>query len=104
MTPPMKNQKMKSSEIIASALKTTYSPNVVLYWDKQDPQNPGPAYRLSRDNGGESGSLDVTGWAHVSGRKVEESEVAGYNIADYFTGADGAYAGPDQDGIYPVLS
>lgn len=42
-------------------------------------------------------------WGHVSGRKVEASEVVGYNVADYFD-ADGQYKGPDEHGIYPRWS
>lgn len=52
----------------------------------------------------ESGPLDFGGWAHVSGRKVDDSEVVGYNVSDYFAGNDGTYSGPDQHGIYPALS
>lgn len=90
---------MKNSEIIAAALKSKTAADVVLYWDTQDSANVGPAYQTKDD----SGALELTSWAHVSGRNIEEAEVLGYNIADYFTGADGAYAGPDQNGIYPVL-
>ena len=51
----------------------------------------------------DSGPLEFAGWAHISGRAVDDSEVIGYNLSDYFRGSDGAYSGPDQDGIYPIL-
>jgi len=70
-----------------------------IYWDRQDPRDEGPAFRRKDD----SGALELSGWAHVSGRNVEDAEVAGYNLRDYFR-ANGAYQGPDQDGIYPVLA
>lgn len=70
-----------------------------LYWDSQDPRNVGPAYRC----GDESGSLTVEGWQHINGNPPADDEIQGYNIADYFTGPDGAYRGPDSDGIYPIL-
>lgn len=90
---------------IATALKSAKSPEVLIYWDRQESGNEGPAFRETSGamDQRESGSLEFRGWAHVSGRKIEESEVAGYNVADYF-GRDGAYAGPDKDGIYPSLS
>jgi len=98
--------KMSLKNTIAAALKTATSSEVEIYWDSQDRSNPGPAYRetTGEKDQRESGPLELRGWAHVSGRKVEEAEVLGYNLSDYFTGADGAYAGPDQDGIYPILS
>lgn len=45
---------------------------------------------------------EFRGWAHVSGRAVDESEVEGYEVAAYYP--HGVYAGPDQHGIYPVIS
>jgi hypothetical protein len=82
---------------IAEALKTGSAAEVILYWDAQD--YAGPAFRTKDD----SGPLSFCGWAHVSGRKVEDAEVAGYDERSYFA-RDRAYRGPDQHGIYPVLS
>ena len=96
---------MKTLKELIEALKSTTSPDVLIYWDRQDRNNEGPAYRVTTGeiNQRESGALDLAGWAHVSGRKVEDSEVVGYNVGDYFGLSGGEYKGPDQDGIYPVL-
>lgn len=80
---------MNLHEQIEAAVKGEKS-DATIYWDRQDTTNVGPAYRC----GQESGSLTHTGWS---------GDAAGYNIADYFCGPDGAYRGPDKDGIYPIL-
>jgi len=71
----------------------------LIYWDTQDPRNTGAAFRTPND----SGPLEFVRWAHVSGRTVSSAETEGYHLRDFFRGPDGAYAGPDQDGIFPVL-
>lgn len=67
---------------------------IVIYWDDQDASNPGPAYRDDREPVNGSGQLDFVRWS---------AEAEGYNLGDYFPGA-GLYAGPDQHGVYPVLT
>jgi len=69
-----------------------------IYWDKSDPQNIGPAYRDCDESGREieSGALEFIGWSNGA------EYLDGYNLGDYFDG-DGAYLGPDSDGIEPVL-
>lgn len=66
---------------------------VELYWDKQDQNNPGPAYRYL--DGSESGPCDVTGWSDACRPRV--------SIEDYFDG-DGKYLGPDSEGVYPIFA
>ena len=78
---------MNTNELIAAALKNPATNGITLYWDK----NSGPAYRTEAD----SGALELLKWS------TEASE--GQNLEDYFRGADGAYLGPDEDGVYPVL-
>lgn len=97
---------MSLKNTIAEALKSAKSTEVEIYMDHQDRSNEGPAFRelTGEKDQRTSGPLEFRGWAHVSGRKVEDSEVIGYNVGDYFCGNDGAYSGPDRDGIYPVLS
>ena len=82
---------------LVNALRGAQS-DMVIYWDTQDAANIGPAFRFA----GESGPLEFVTWASTGGR-ITADDVAGYNIADYF-GVDGAYKGPDQDGIFPVLA
>ena len=104
LPPKTKNMSLKNK--IASALKSAKSDEVLIYWDSQDSNNPGAAYRTTtgEQDRRESGPLWLNDWAHVSGREVDESEVVGYNAGDYFGGNDGAYSGPDKDGIYPIFS
>lgn len=83
---------------VEAALWGDESP-AVLYWDTQVPGDPAPAYRV----GDESGRLYFDGWAATDGRDVR-GEVDGYNLGDYFDGPNGAYRGPDRDGIYPLLA
>lgn len=72
-------------------------PQVVIYWDDQDPQNPGPAYRIGDPASGqqESGALDCVGFS--------EPSADGIVPLDGYFGRDGRYLGPDQDGLYPLL-
>jgi hypothetical protein len=84
------------TEIIILTLKGEQS-DATIYWDTQDQSNIGPAFRME----GDSGALNVTGWAHVSGRALANDEAIGYNVSDYFTA--GAYRGPDANGIYPMM-
>ncbi len=37
------------------------SVRVTIYWDRQDPQNEGWAYRITRGDREDSGALDITG-------------------------------------------
>ena len=78
----------------------TIKSNKIIFWDKSDPNNVGPAYRII-ENGEEveSGSLEFVGWAN--GLDFLES-FEGYNLHDFF-GNDGEYLGADCDGVYPVL-
>ena len=71
----------------------------VIFWDKSDPNNIGPAYRLY-DDGVEvdSGPLEFVGWW----KDFKRIEVEGYNLHDYFD-EDGKFLGPDEDGVCPVL-
>ena len=71
----------------------------VLYWERQDPNEPGPAYRIWQA----SGSLTHSGWSHLSGRPVKAKEILGYHLSDFFLGYDGLYLGPDSDSIYPTF-
>lgn len=81
---------MNTTELITEALKNPATKGITLYWDKQDASNEGPAYRTES----ESGALELLRW---------EGDAQGMNVEDYFRGPDGAYLGPDADGVYPVL-
>ena len=74
--------------------------SIEFYWDTQDPQNVGPAYRDHES--GESGEAEFVGW-YRDGAPVSDAETVGYEVQHYFTGPDGAYTGPDCDGIYPAF-
>ena len=64
-----------------------------IYWDNQDPNNSGPAYRdYENDQEIDSGLLEFEGFPQGC---------EGYNLADYF-GNDGEYLGPDEGGIEPI--
>lgn len=91
---------------------------VEIYWDTQDPDNEGPAYRIGDpgEGGQESGTLEFSGWSaggsatradaierqETEPQATELDNLEGYNVSDYF-GGDGAYLGPDQHGVYPCL-
>ena len=81
---------MNINELIEAALKNPATKGITLYWDRQDSANEGPAYRTSDD----SGSLELLRW---------EGDAAGMHLENFFRGPDGAYLGPDADGVYPVL-
>ena len=95
------SQKLK----IAAALKTKIVTEIEIYWDRQDSNNAGPAFREATGpiDQRDSGPLEFCGWGHTSGRPVVESEVIVYHIADYFS-ENCAYRGPDDFGIYPILA
>ena len=80
---------IEANEILKAA-KSEES-EITIYWDRQDPNNVGAAYRY-RD-GSDSGSLEFIRWS-------EPAE--GYELENYFDG-DGRYLGPDQHGVYPVF-
>lgn len=61
-----------------------------IYWDTQDPDNEGAAWRTQSV----SGSIDHVGWSG-------DCEI-GMNLLDYF-GPDGRYIGPDCQGVYPLF-
>jgi hypothetical protein len=89
---------MEAADLITTALRNPAdAPRVTIYWDAQDTRNPGPAYRI---DGGDSGPLDFCGWKTVDGSKPDTQ---GYYLGDYFT-RNGAYAGPDCHGVYPILT
>lgn len=50
--------------------------------------------------GEESGELEFVGWASLDG---SAPDVTGYVLEAFFSGPDGAYVGPDQHGVYPVM-
>jgi len=83
---------MNTTEAIEAALKGETS-DVVIYWDSQDSNNEGPAFR--RESTQESGALEFRGW-------IGEN-TNGYFLGEYFKGPDSAYLGPDSDGVYPNL-
>lgn len=91
---------MTTADLISAALKNPATKGITLYWDKQVPGEHGPAYRayLEAENGdailNESGPLDLVRW---------EGDSQGMNVEDFFRGPDGAYLGPDEDGVYPIL-
>jgi hypothetical protein len=102
---------MNTTEAIEAALKGETS-DAVIYWDKQDASNEGPAFR--RESTQESGALEFLGWAATDGRKYDviydglgSQRVKlgeGYFLGEYFKGRDAAYIGPDSDGVYPILT
>jgi hypothetical protein len=91
---------MNTNELIAAALKERSAHGITLYWDDQDPNNVGPAYRV---DGGESGALEFVRWNAPDPRDCEPDVVEGYCLEPYFNGPDRAYLGPDQYGVYPGL-
>lgn len=70
-----------------------------LSWEVQNPSKEGAVYRIGKV----CGLLVFVRWAHLTGRAVSEKESAGKNVRTYFTGPDAIYAGPEKDGIYPIL-
>ncbi len=83
---------------VEAALRGDESP-ATIYWDCQVPGDHAPAYRV----GDESGRLIHDGWTATHGNSVR-LEADGYDLESYFRGPNGAYSGPDRDGIYPNLS
>jgi hypothetical protein len=69
-------------------------PCLTLYYDTQDPADPGPAYRTAE----EGGALELCGW----GGPADGTEDSSYRIGEFF-GDDGAYRGPDNEGVYPLF-
>lgn len=67
--------------------------SITIYWDSQDSENIGPAYRGKS----ESGPLHFDRWSNG------KPHIAGYNYGDYFDAA-GCYLGPDDYGVYPIFS
>lgn len=89
---------MSIQTIIDQALRGEATPghSVTIYWDGQDPNNGGPAYRIVDAAGHEeSGALHHRGWS--------ADDTDGYYLTEYFGPTD-EYRGPDQDGVYPILS
>lgn len=80
---------MTTADLIAAALKNPNAEDITIFWDRQDANNEGPAWRTET----ESGALEFRGWS--------SNDAEGYHLGDYFQG--GRYLGPDQDGIYPIL-
>jgi len=70
-----------------------------LRWMSANPSEEGPVFCLA----GQCSPLELVRWAHVTGRPLAESAVAGRKLADFFRGFNQAYTGPDADGIYPLL-
>lgn len=89
---PMATPITDLSDLIAAALldPAAYRNSITIYWDEQDKSNQGPAYRVA---GGESGALELLMW---------EGDAKGMHLEDFFR-HNGAYSGPDADGVYPVL-
>lgn len=93
----MKTTTAPFSDRLALALRGEES-SVEVYWDEQDKNNAGPAYR--DEETGESGSLEFTGdWLSLDGH---EGETGGYYLTAYFK-QNGKYQGPDMYGVYPSL-
>ena len=91
---------ISTSDAISAALRGEDSP-AVIYWDTQDPANPGPAYR--RTDCEESGALDFVKWGANEPANCTPDVTDGYQL-EYYFGTDGAYKGPDDFGVFPVLS
>jgi cytolysin (calcineurin-like family phosphatase) len=88
---------MTIANLIAAALKDTTTEGITIYWDSQDSENEGPAWRTET----ESGALEFRGWTAEDKRNATPDVVEGYNVSDYFR--SGRYLGPDQYGVYPIL-
>lgn len=80
---------------LAAAGEETPVP-VEIYWDEQDPENAGPAYRIGEPGSGhqETGEMEFAGWS------TNDEDSMGYVLDAYFDG-DGRYLGPDGDGVHP---
>lgn len=89
---------MNTKNEIMKALRGEPS-SVTLYWDKQDSNSEGPAYRTA-DNG-ESGALDLIRWANINGTPATAE---GRELWMYFEGPNDTYTGPDCYGVFPLLS
>lgn len=82
---------MNTAELIENALvNPSTTPEILIYWDRQDPDNIGPAYR--RTDIQESGPLELLKW---------NGDATGAHLEDFFR--FDTYLGPDGDGVYPVL-
>lgn len=87
---------MNIQEQIDRALQGLDS-EATIYWDTQDPNNTGPAFRC----GDTSGALEFHSWQQYNGLTTDHIE--GYCVADYFD-HDGRYLGLDVGGVYPILT
>lgn len=85
---------MTTNEAIKAAAAGQDSP-VEIYWDTQDPSNPGAAYRYT--DGSDSGACEFVEWSNG------EQEYGGIYVGEYFDG-EGRYQGPDSEGVYPVFA
>ena len=74
------------------AALTGAASEVTLYWDTQDPNAVGPAYRTGDD----CGPLEFFGFVGADDKTL-------YTLESFFGGPDQTYLGPDQDGVYPEL-
>lgn len=90
---------MSTNDLIRAALVNPNHTGITIYWDKQDPDNVGPAWRTADD----SGAMEFVRWTAADPRNAASDVVEGYSLESYFGGPDGAYLGPDQHGVYPVL-
>jgi hypothetical protein len=72
----------------------------MIYWDDQDPDDEGggAAYRIGSGDTTESGPLDFERWSDERGGVGIDGRP---HYSAYFRGPDGAYLGPDCDGVYP---
>ena len=79
---------MKTADLIEKALVSpSTTPEIIIYWDRQDPDNTGPAYR--RTDVQESGPLELLRW---------HGDAIGAHLEDFFR--SDSYLGHGQAGTY----
>lgn len=92
------NRKLLQLDSLCLALLGQPSTTTVK-WLKANPSEEGPVYCI----GLVCSALEFVRWAHASGRQVPAEMAARKELRAFFNGWNGAYTGPDRDGVYPLM-
>lgn len=92
------HRKLLQLDSLCLALLGQHS-TTTINWVRANPSEEGPVYCI----GSVCSALEFVRWAHVSGRQVPPELAARKELKACFNGWNGGYAGPDADGVYPLL-